>query len=216
MSISSSIGVWIAALLTLSIYSFLYKDNPFYKFAEHLFVGVSLGYSIVFSIYQGLIPYVWEPLKRGASGHPSEFIVIIPLILGLLFFTRFIPKYSWLMRFPIAFIFGTGAGVAIPLTLQTDVFVQLGSTISPFATIKDASLFNITIRILPMLIGVICTLIYFFFSVEHRGAVGKLSKVGIVFLMVGFGATFGNTIMGRVSLFIERVDFLIHTWLGIG
>jgi hypothetical protein len=34
--------------------------------------------------------------------------------------------------------------------------------------------------------------------------------------MIGFGATFGNTIMGRVALFIERIDFLIHTWLGIG
>lgn len=213
---STDIGVWIAALLTLSIYSFLYKDNPLYKFAEHLFVGVSVGYGIVFSIYQGVIPYVWEPLKRGSAGQTSEFMVVIPLILGLLFFARFIPKYSWLMRFPIAFMFGTGAGVVIPLALQADIFVQLSSTISPFAAIRNASLWSALGRTLLMFIGVICTLIYFFFSVEHRGAVGKLSKIGIIFLMVGFGATFGNTIMGRVALFIERIDFLIHTWLGIG
>jgi len=36
-----TIGTWVAAFLTLSIFSFLYKDNPFYKFAEHLMVGVS-------------------------------------------------------------------------------------------------------------------------------------------------------------------------------
>lgn len=213
---STGIGIWIAALLTLSIYSFLYKDNPLYKFAEHLFVGVSQGYLIVFAVYQGVIPYVWQPLKRGWSGQTSEFIVIIPLILGLFFFARFIPKYSWLMRFPIAFMFGTGAGVAIPLILQADVFVQLSSTMSTFADIRNASLWSVLGKTLLMFIGVICTLIYFFFSVEHRGAVGKISKIGIIFLMIGFGATFGNTIMGRVSLFIERMDFLIHTWLGIG
>src|SRR5262245_26382732 len=41
------VGTWLAALLTLCIFSFLYKDNPFYKFAEHLFVGVSAGYYII-------------------------------------------------------------------------------------------------------------------------------------------------------------------------
>ena len=50
------IGIWIAAFLTLCIYSFLYRDNPFYRFAEYLFVGVSLGYSIVLNIHQGLYP----------------------------------------------------------------------------------------------------------------------------------------------------------------
>ena len=40
------IGYWIAIFLTICILSYLYKDNPFYKFAEHLFIGVSLGYVI--------------------------------------------------------------------------------------------------------------------------------------------------------------------------
>ena len=64
-----------------------------------------------------------------------------------------------------------------------------------------------------MLVGVMCTLTYFFFSIEHRGAVGGISKVGIIFLMVGFGSAFGNTVMGRVSLLIQRVDFLLSDWL---
>ena len=65
-----------------------------------------------------------------------------------------------------------------------------------------------------MLIGVISTLTYFFFSVEHRGAIGGVSKIGIVFLMIGFGSAFGNTVMGRVSLLIQRIDFLLNGWLG--
>ena len=35
------IGTWIAAGLTLMILSFLYKDNPFFRFAESVFAGVS-------------------------------------------------------------------------------------------------------------------------------------------------------------------------------
>ena len=46
----SELGIWVSALLTLAIYSFLYKDNPFYKLAEHIFVGVSTGYLLVVAV----------------------------------------------------------------------------------------------------------------------------------------------------------------------
>ena len=64
------IGVWIAAFLTLCIYSFLYRDNPFYRFAEHLFVGISVGYGIVLSIHQGLIPFAWTPFWQAITQWP--------------------------------------------------------------------------------------------------------------------------------------------------
>ena len=66
-----------------------------------------------------------------------------------------------------------------------------------------------------MLIGVVSDLIYFFFSTAHRGAVGKISTVGITFLMVGFGASFGYTVMARVTLLIGRFQFLLEDWLGV-
>ena len=77
------VGIWIAALLTLCIYSFLYRDNPFYRFAEHLFVGMSVGYGIVLSVHQGFIPFAWEPflgsseaiLAWGAPRSRLEWIV---------------------------------------------------------------------------------------------------------------------------------------------
>ena len=61
--------------------------------------------------------------------------------------------------------------------------------------------------------GVVTVLVYFFFSVEHTGAIGRASKVGIWFLMVSFGASFGYTIMARLSLLIGRVTFLTGDWL---
>jgi len=192
---SSDPWIWIGAILTLMIFSFLYKDNPFYKFGEHLFVGVANGYYIVFYWHNSLKPNLFEPLGAG------EFIYIVPLLLGLMYFTRFIPKVSWLVRIPIGFMIGWGAGLSIPAYFQAEVLRQLeGTVVTPSLVI---------------LIGVITTLIYFFFSKEHKGILGHASRLGIIFIMIGFGASFGYTVMARVSLLIGRVQFLLGPWLGL-
>ncbi len=223
-------GIWVAAFLTLCIYSFLYRDNPFYRFAEHLFVGISVGYLIVIGIHQGVIPLTWEPLSKAMSALWTEIIgettpetrqalwglfKIIPIAIGLLFFARLSPRHTWLIRIPIAILIGFGAGAAIPNMLQANIFKQTHGTIAPFADINAGTLSTWdTFGAVLMVVGVMCTLTYFFFSVEHRGPINWLSKVGIAFLMIGFGAAFGNTVMGRVALMIHRVGFLINEWLG--
>lgn len=210
-------GIWVAALLTLCIYSFLYQDNPFYRFAEHLFVGISVGYGIVLAIHQGFIPLAWKPFYEAVTGGSlSGLVKLIPIGFGLLFFARLSPRHTWLIRYPIAVLIGFGTGVAIPNVLRASIFEQTRGTIEPFAamhagTLSGGEIFGAIL----MVIGVICTLTYFFFSLEHRGAVGGLSKVGIAFLMIGFGSAFGNTVMGRVALLIQRADFLLGDWLRI-
>ena len=223
-------GIWVAAFLTLCIYSFLYRDNPFYRFAEHLFVGISVGYGIVIAMHQGVIPLAWDPLSEAVTALWTEItgettpetrdalwglFKIIPIAIGLLFFARLSPRHTWLIRYPIAILIGFGAGVAIPNVLQANIFAQTRGTIEPFATINAGTLsaWDIFGAVL-MVVGVICTLTYFFFSVEHRGPINWLSKIGIAFLMIGFGAAFGNTVMGRLALMIHRVGFLIYDWLG--
>ena len=211
------LGIWVAAFLTLCIYSFLYQDNPLYRFAEHLFVGISVGYGIVLAIHQGFIPLAWKPFYAAVTGGSlSGLVKLIPIGFGLLFFARLSPGHTWLIRYPIAILIGFGTGVAIPNVLRANIFEQARGTIEPFAamhagTLSAGEIFGAIL----MVIGVICTLTYFFFSLEHRGAVGGLSKVGIAFLMVGFGSAFGNTVMGRVALLIQRIDFLLSDWLRI-
>ena len=222
------LGVWVAAFFTMCIFSFLYRDNPLYRFAEHLFVGLSVGYGIVISIHQGLIPLAWEPFSEAVKAiwkaitdwetvTKSEFkglLKLIPIAIGLLFLARVVPKYSWLIRYPIAILIGIWSGLAIPYVMEAKIFRQVHGTLTPFGQIHAGELgFFAIFGAILMLVGVICTLTYFFFSIEHRGVVGRISKVGIIFLMVGFGSAFGNTVMGRVSLLIQRVDFLLSDWL---
>ena len=219
------VGIWIAAFLTLCIYSFLYRDNPFYRFAEHLFIGVSVGYGIVLSIHQGFIPFAWDPfwaaVKPFWPGIPREagwigLIKLVPIALGLLFCGGLSPRHTWLIRYPSAVLVGFGSGISIPLMLQTFIFEQTRGTVEPFGDIHAGTVTGWGILEAGlMLAGVVCTLTYFFFSVEHRGPINWLSKVGIAFLMIGFGAAFGNTVMGRVALLIQRVDFLLNDWIGM-
>ena len=213
------LGIWIAAFLTLSIYSFLYRDNPFYRFAEHLFVGMTVGYGIARAIHQGFLPLAWTPLWGAFTGESyAGFVKLIPICIGLLFFARLSPRHTWLVSYPIAILIGFGSGAMIPNLLQASIFEQTRGTIEPFAamhagTIPPEEIVGVVIGAILMVIGVICTLTYFFFSVEHRGVVGGISKVGIAFLMIGFGSAFGNTVMGRVALLIQRVDFLLNDWI---
>ena len=61
----------------------------------------------------------------------------------------------------------------------------------------------------------LCVVSYFYFSREHKGVLKVTSRIGIVFIMIGFGAAFGYTVMGRISLLIGRLQYLFGNWLGI-
>jgi hypothetical protein len=139
-----------------------------------------------------------------------EFVVVIPIGLGLLFFARFTKSHAWLTRLPLAFLIGTFAGISIPATLNAQIFDQMNATITDFDGLAG---FGDVLKVMLILVGVLTALTYFFFSVEHRGTVGWFSRVGIWFLMIGFGSAFGNTVMNRVMLLIQRAEFLIHDWM---
>ena len=204
MALSVDPGVWIAAFLTLCIFSFLYKDNPFYKFAEHLVVGISAGYWTAILWTTNLYPLIL-PLFKG-----EKFSLIFPLILGLMILFRFWPNYAFLARWPIAFILGASSGMVIPLVLRTRVLLQVQGSIVPI-DLATAAGWNELI----VMISTFCALAYFFFSKEHKGVFGGIAKIGIIVLMIGFGATFGYTVMSRVSLLIGRMQFLLADWLGL-
>ncbi len=211
MHLSTDLGVWIAALLTLGIFSFLYKDNPAYKLCEHLFVGVSAGYYVVLTYYSVVKPNLFDPLFHGANGH-RDYLLLVPLALGVLLFSRFFPKGDWLSRWSIALILGVYPALRITGFGQGDFVEQIHGTILPLWVANNL---GATIGNWILIVGLLTTLIFFFFSKEHKGALGGTARVGVYFLMVSFGASYGYTVMARISLLIGRVMFLLHDWLGV-
>ena len=231
MNLSHDFGVWVAALLTLFIFSFLYKDNPLYKFAEHLFVGVSAGYYIVLNFWTVVIPNLWDPLVRAFTGRDpvSHEVVhqaggpfaatigdyrgwfIIPGILGLLLFTRMVRKIDWVSRWSLAVIIGVYAGLKTTGFAQGDLVAQVQASLQPLWTGELWTSLNAIL----FTVGLVTSLLFFFYSREHKGALGVAARVGIVFLMISFGAGYGYTVMSRLSLLIGRFQFLLEDWLGM-
>lgn len=194
------LGVWIAALLTLCIFSFLYKDNPFYKFAEHLFIGISAGYWLCRYYRNIFVPNLYQPLfERG------ELLYLVPLALGIMMLMRLVPRTAWISRWPLAVIVGTTSGYFLVTYLQSNGLEQVRATLVPLNSVSN----------IVLVVGVLTGLVYFFFSKAHKGPFGKVARVGIYFLMLAFGASFGYTVMARVSLLFGRVYFLLHEWLGV-
>ncbi len=119
------LGAWVAAGLTLFIFTFLYKDNPLFKLAEHLYVGISVGYTIVKG-YELVIRLVYDPIVN-----EGEWSRLIPVAVGLLMLTRYIPKIAWLSRIAFAFVVGVGSGLAIPRLISSFVLKQVEDTLRP-------------------------------------------------------------------------------------
>jgi hypothetical protein len=136
--------------------------------------------------------------------------------LGVMLLWRLAPKGQWIARWPLAVIIGSMAGARMVVFIQTDLMGVVGSTIVPFAAVDPASGsidFWQSLRQTGIVLGVLACLFYFFFSIEHKGAAGRVAAVGIWVLMITFGASFALTVMGRIALLSERLQFLFDDWL---
>ncbi len=195
----------IVILLMLSVLSFVFKDNYFFKFTERLLVGVSAGYGFLIIFNAGFIKKIWIPLfySTGTNNFFQVMNIILPCLLGLLFFTSFSKKYGFLAKYPLAFLLGTGAGVEIGPRIETSIMRQINSCVVDFSNLSLFEIFNYII----ILIAIVTTMYYFLFIVRgNKKRENFIANIGIFFMMIGFGASFGYTIMGRLSLLIEVVD----------
>lgn len=222
---AQTVGIWIAALLTLAIFSFLYKDNPFYKLAEHIFLGVSAGYWVCVMFHNVILPNAVMPIITGFNGPEKIGVLgyvwyygkyIIPLLLGLLALTHLVPRFSWLSKWPMAVVVGTTSAITVYSYTQSWIIAQVKDTMQALLVIKNGVVdWGLSCNNIIFIIGVLSTLVYFYFSKEHKGKWGDFAKTGIYFLMIAFGAGFGYGVMARVSLLIGRITFLLGDWLHI-
>lgn len=212
MHISSDWGVWLGAILTFMVLSYLYKENPAFRLAEHLFVGLASGYGMTSSWDQYLKPAITkEILKDG------KFWELLPILVGLLIYLQFFPKLSWLARFPMSWWVGYGSGYVLafspaPFIKQITDSFQRFQVVDKSGAMQAGQTIN-NILFWMFLVGSLC---YFVFTInkEKNKAFGYPAWLGRWVIMVGLGAAFGGTVMARISLFIGRLQFLFGDWLG--
>uniref|UniRef100_A0A7C4LPP0 Uncharacterized protein n=1 Tax=Schlesneria paludicola TaxID=360056 RepID=A0A7C4LPP0_9PLAN len=221
-----TVGLWLAALFTLSIFSYLYRDNVFYKLTEAIIVGVSAGYYMVVgfwdSIVKDLLASLWPSAARawampGIPEHsPVDATFLVPLVLGLMLFLRFFPAATcqWIAQWPLAFVVGTFAGLRLVNFLDADFISQIRSSLLPLVVIADGRLHVVqSLQNTGLVLCLLACLSYFVFSIRHQGPFGWSARMGIWVLMMTFGAAFAFTVMGRITLLTMRLEFLFRDWL---
>jgi hypothetical protein len=204
--------VWVGVACTLGILSVLYRENPVFRFFEHVFLGIAAGYGIQVIISEIIIPKWAVPF----FGQHQWYWIFAPLV-GFMFYFVYFKRYAWIARWAMAIYIGAGAGLTL-MNFVTVYMPQVKSSIKPIVGIDPATHhFIIYWNYLIMFITLITVMSYFFFSIEHkRPAISYSAKTGRWLLMIAFGAIFGNTVMARVSLLISRIQFLWVDWIRHG
>ena len=187
----------LIAIFAVSILSFAFKDNPIHRLVESLYIGLTAGYVLTTTLntaYKNTI----QPL-------PQNPLLIVPIILGLLMYTRLSKKYAYLSNYPIAFITAIGIGLSTRTIIQSDIIKQVVNTAIPLFIPADAlgTLGNIVI-----VASAVSAIAYFTYGVEHKGSYGKLVKVGISFMMISFGANTANILLSRSARVITMLGFI--------
>ena len=203
----------VSFLLTLLILSFIFGDNPLFRIAAYLFVGVSAGYAAVLMIYQVLWPRLVVPIVAG------NLVTAIPLALGLLLTFRLEPSFSRVGNLSMAYLVGTAAAVAIGGAVVGTLLAQMRGAIDAFEPLSSASSSTRLVEATVMLVGTVTTLVYFQFSARSRPGqppqrpviVEILAWIGQLFIAITLGALFAGVLAAALAALIERLNFIQTT-----
>ena len=194
------IGLWVGWFLMLMIYSYpLYKENVSYRFAEHLFIGITLAITAITN-FRNIPRMCIPPLMH------AHIPMILPLTLRLMIFTMLIPEYRWVSRYPIALMVGAGFGLGIRGTIKPNLQDAIIDTITAPTGGGIIDWFNY----LWVAVGLVCSILYFMLTFEHSGPLKAPTRIGRLFLMIALGGYFGNTVLFRFTMLTGRAQFFLQ------
>jgi FtsH-binding integral membrane protein len=196
-----------AVILTLMVLSRIIGDNPLFRIAQYLFVGISLGLACVVAYHQVLRPAIGALI----AGQPRALtLYALPLVLGLLLLFRITRRqeWSWLANIPLALVFGVGAALAVGGAVAGTLAPQILDTARPLRG-SPAEIAGVVV----LALGTVITLSAFYYTVPREGAAGRLvaltTLLGHWLLMIAFGFFFASAMQTYLSALTERLSFLL-------
>lgn len=212
----SVVQVWVAFVLTLMVFSYIFGDNPLFRLAEHIFVGTAAGYVTVLIYHTVFRPRLLEPLAQDPAGH---VYLLVPLLLGLLLLAKGKRSTSWMGNISMAWLFGVGAALAMGGALLGTLASQLRSSWVSLNPTDYAGRPLGLINALLLALGTIGVLLYFYYTEPAGKGAGRLlagirkgwGRLGRWFMLVTFGALFASAIIARFTLLVDRLHFLLQT-----
>jgi hypothetical protein len=201
------IGGGLAAVLTVMIFSYLLGANPLYRLAQHLFVGISIGYAGVVLLTTVLLPRLGQVASDPVG---SGVRVGVPMLLGLLFLGRLARPNFPLATPALLVVTAVAAALALGGALAGTLVPQMAATmlsLNPAQVGVFGALNNAII-----VLGVLVSLYYFSFGVRpdgRRGPVGALvAGAGRWLILATLGVVLGTLTVSFVAALIDRVRFL--------
>ena len=201
-------------LLTLMILSYLIGDNPAFRVAVYIFVGVSAGYVGAVAWWQVLYPKVFVPLLSGSF--LERLLALVPLVLGVLLLMKLSPRTAWLGTPSVAFLVGVGAAVAVGGAVMGTLIPQTQASFTVFnpANAEESLLARLFFGAI-MLVGTITTLVYFHFGAKATAGGPQRNKlvvwlgwIGQVFIAITLGVLFAGVFAAAMTALIERLNFI--------
>lgn len=205
---------WLNALLgfilTLIIFSYLLGDNPLFRLAIHLFIGVSTGYIAAVSFQQVWLEQLIRPLFIVQGDPTARLWILLPLLLAILLLAKISPNLSGLGTPSIAILSGIAAALVIVGALQGTLIPQVQAGTAAFSPSNSPEFW---LQGLIVLLGTIGTLAHFHFGADRalrqRGWIRFLGWIGLIFLGVTLGALFAALYSSTLTALIERLNALI-------
>lgn len=213
--------IFLAGVSTLAIYTFLVKENAVYRAFEHFFIGIATAWITIATIRSFFWPQVLKPLlgldlvifpdgTTATPYHSAQLLLLIPMSFGMLYYLIYSKRWSWLAQLVIGFQLGVSAGLAFKGTF-VELLPQIFNSMKPIYIPGNSweSVQNIF-----FLFTLGSVFIYFFFTFKRApgGVAARTAGIGRWLMMGCFGAFFGSTIMARMALLVERLEFLIKSW----
>ena len=196
----------ITAMYTISVFTILWKENIFYRSAAMSLVGAGVGYTTAVAV-NTIQRLGWSEIIEG------NYLLLIPFLMGPLFVLRISKTYGWFSRYPTSILVGVMIGVSMSTYIKSQFLDLISASILPMFNVADplTGLNNALTFVI-----VVCVVSYMIFTMPRLSASRPMQTVlrlARFFMMITFGATFGSTIMGRVTSFLGRMEFLLFEWL---
>lgn len=197
---SSLAGLAIGLILTLFIFSYLLGDNPLYRLAVHILVGVSAAFAAVIVMQQVLGPILAQ--IRANPTDPKNALWLIPLLFALLLVLKQLPATAWLGNSSLALMVGVGAAVAL-VGAVTGTFWPQVTAVSGSNALQKIIIALFTISVL----------LSFQFTAIRRPATWQppawqraIAITGKVVLTITFGVLFANVLGTSITLLTDRIN----------
>jgi hypothetical protein len=234
--VDALIGPIVAMLLTIMVLSYLIGDNPLFRLASHLFVGVAAGYAGALAARSVLWPGLLQPIAQAGLGGllnaNAAVSLLIPALLILLLVMKLIPGTSRLGTISTAFLVGIGAAVVVGGAITGTLIPQSAAamtTLNPAVVSPQTGEtgFERVVNMVIMLVGTICVLAYFRFTLRRGpasegrplgpiGLLGRMvSAIGKSFIALAFGVMYAGALSATLLILAQRIQFLWDTLTGL-